>query len=483
MRRALLVVLAAALALPGAQAAGERQRTDFAVADGFSDLLTVVSGLVDLEADATGSTAFFRTSGTTLEGMDRVCWSMDAPVPQCVTGDLTIAIAPGSSFGFTAPDAYPVAVEADHALALFVDLSRERGYADLEIGASTILSLVGGEARIGPLSPLSAGAPGALALLEPGGAIEVREAGGALVRRVLHDDPPLSVSGEPSFGGPFAADVAVVPFAAGSEARFAPADRAAAAEGLSERRLDLLDEVLRNARFLDEDAKALPRQILDRAGAVLGEVFNGAILRARLSDAADSLGDLGFAKFDELTVEGGRRILTFDGSYTLVVGDLGGAFSSSGVSAGSEPLRWWVAALGLAALAVVSAWLALREGPLPPPEPGPHTRMARIATAIGAVVAFLVWDWQLHALLGSSILTTGSTGFGLGAVAFVELASLGLAALLVGVPVYLIARYTLALARQGRLGSLASTAAVFLTLGIGLLLMPALVGVALRLVA
>jgi hypothetical protein len=98
-------------------------------------------------------------------------------------------------------------------------------------------------------------------------------------------------------------------------------------------------------------------------------------------------------------------------------------------------------------------------------------------------VAFVVWDWQLNEVLGSSLLTTGASGSALGILVLVEVASLLMAAALIGVPAFLAVRYGLALANKPKFISLAATAGVFCTVAFGILLLPALVSFLLSLAA
>jgi len=319
------------------------------------------------------------------------------------------------------------------------------------------------------------GRPHAFTALEKGPVLELRDSTGLVLRRVAFDDEPLLVEGAPAFPPSFQLEVVVLPFGDGAKASFTPATDEAAIEGLDADSVAQLDEILSNVRVIGPRAKDAPLAILQKAGPFLSEVFNGAYLRTRLADDPDGLGDVAFARFSDLAIDSGGRSLDFEGSYTLVVGDLGPSFDNAAVSQESQLLGWWVGLFLLLAVAVVGAWLWLRDGPVQKAEPGPHILVARIATAVGVVATFLVWDWQLDQTLGSSLLTTDGSGTGLGLLAVLELGSLALAGLLIGVPVYLATRYGLALVRQSRYTSLAATAAVFLTAAIGILLLPALV--------
>jgi hypothetical protein len=480
MRVALLGVLAALLLLPVASAVTAQHRDAlFPMAQGFDDKLTIVSGKTEFTAPTVGaSTGFFRVSRTQIDGITKVCWPIPLEVvPQCVDGPLTIVIPEGASFGINAPAKFPVSATAQHALTTFVDLSQADGFnGRLLVGPSAIASLVDSHIAVGPLPALSATRQGALTTLESGSTIEVHNAAGAILHTMRFDDQPLVVEGNARFPDTFSAQVFVLPFDDGASLHVTPADHGAAVTGLSKARLDVLDDVVHNVRFISSAAKSSPLSILSKAGSIVSEVFNGAFIRARLADNPGGLGDVDFAKFTDLTITAGTGgSLDFDGSYTLVVGDLGPAFSGSKVSGGSLPVRWWVGVLLVLAVVMTGAYLWLREGPMAKPAPGPQTLFARVATAVGVVALFLVWDLQLHGILGSSILTTGAHGAALGILLTLELASMVLAGLLIGVPIYLIARYGLALLKKPQFAALSSTVAVFLTLGLGILILPALV--------
>lgn len=479
VQRLTLVLVALALLAPVASGATEaRREATFPMARDFDDRLTIVSGAVELDApEVTKSAGFFRTSDTAIEGLDRACWREPIALGiTCIDGPLTLAVPEGASFGFNPGAAYPVELEADHALGTFVDLSTADGFDDrLRVGPSFIGALVAGKVSVGEVPASPQGRPHGFTVLEEGFSLELRDATGLIVHRLRFDDEPLLVEGALEFAAGFGAKVVVLPFDDGAQASFVPAAEGAAIAGLDPSSIELLNEILSNVRIIGSGAKGAPLAILDKAGPFLSEIFNGAYLRTRLADNPNGFGDVAFAKFSELGIESGEGALAFEGSYTLVVGDLGPSFDDTAVSKESQPLRWWVGLFLLLAVAVVGAWLWLRDGPVQKAEPGPQTWVARIATAVGLVVAFLVWDWQLNQVLGSSLLTTNGSGAGLGLLIILELASLALAGLLIGVPVYLAVRYGLVLAKQPRFTSLAATAAVFFTVAFGILLLPALV--------
>lgn len=473
------LAIAVAMLVPAAAAAVEQDRqATFPMGEGFEDRLTIVSGTMNLSAPAvSASTGFFRTSALSIPGVSRACWQQAlANLPTCIDGPLRLVIPSGASFGFKAATPYSLDAHADHAMVTFVDLGQADGFGDrLHVGPSAIASMVGGRVSIPSLPAATSADPLGFTLLEAGNPLELRNADGVVVHQVRLNDKPLLVEGlldVPSF----AAEVAILPFEQGASVSFRPASDAAAAEGLSAAKMALLREILANVRILADEAKAAPFAILGKADEVVSEVFNGAYLRTQLADDPHGLGDVAFAKFSELLIEDeGSGSLGFDGSYTLVVGDLGPSFNNSSVSDESQGLRLWVGIFLLLAILVVAAWLWLRDGPVQRTAPGPHTWVARVATALGALAAFLVWDWQLNEVLGTSLLTTEGSDSGLGAVAVLEVGSLLLAVLLIGLPVFLIVRYGLALLGKPKYTSLAATAGVFMTVAIGILVLPALV--------
>lgn len=482
MRAIPLAILAMALMAPmaGAQAAVQREAI-FSMAKGFDDTLLVVSGRTSIESESiTASAAYFRTSGVEVQGLSKVCWTIalvGTTRLDCAEGPITLQIPAGSSFGFKSATPYSTSIDAPHAITTFVDMGKAGGFdGRLRTGPSAILSMVDGRVTVGTIPAFPAGSAGGFTTLESGSVIHVRGPTGILVHTMRFDEAPMLIEGRPQFLGTFGAAVAVLPFGDDAQATFAPAREAAARDGLSDARLGLLDEVLGNVRIIDADAKEAPRAILQKAGVILSEIVNGAFIRTKLSDDPNGLGDVGFAKFDDLTVTNDRSDLTFDGSYTLVAGDLGPNFDDKGIATGGGlPLLWWTVILFVVAAIAVGAWLWLRDGPVAATEPGPQHWVARVSSAVGAVALFLVWDWQLNKVLGSSILTTGGSGSGLGLLIAVELATMLLAALLIGVPVFLAVRYGLAAWRKPHLLSLSLTAAIFVTLGLGLLVLPALV--------
>jgi len=470
-----VLVLAAPLA---SAALAQRHEAIFPMAQGFEDRLTIVSGKAEFDAEKVGaSTAFFRAGRVQIDGLTRVCWSAVGDLaPQCAPGPLSLVSPEGSSFGINAPSPFSVQATAAHALTTFVDLSAADGFNDrLKVGPSAIVSMVGSEVHVGGIPEFPNGTTGALTTLEKGSVLQVVGPGGVVLHTMNFDDAPLIVEGRPVIAADFSALVMVLPFEEGASAHFTRAATADAVEGLSGNRVRLLDQILHDVRFLGPQAKSSPQAILAKAGGILSEVFNGAFIRTRLSDNPNSLADVAFARFTDLTITGGAGSMDFDGSYTLVVGDLGPAFKDSKVAGGSLPIRWWVwLLLGLAVL-VTGAYLWLHDGPLPAVASGRLSLAARLCTGVGAVALFLVWDWRLHQVLGSSLMSTGAHGASLGLLASLELASLLLALALIGVPVFLVARHGLALARQVRWTAFSPTAAVAGTLALGILILPALV--------
>lgn len=479
MRAALVSMVLLALFAPLATAqSSDRIAASFEMAEGFDDVLTLVSGEVDLRSpDIQDSAGFFRVSAVSVTGIRSACWSAgNGTGVVCADGPLTIHVPAGASFGFKTASPFDARIQAAHALVTFVDLSRTDGFDErLRVGPSAIMSLVGGTVAVGPMD-VPAGLRGAFTTLEESSTIEVRTTNGTLLHTASFDDEPVFVEGSPKFPSTFASDVVVLPFGNDSTARFKPAAGPAVREGLSDERLDLLDQILRDVRFLDAGTRSTPQAIVAKAGDILSEIVNGALIRARLSDNPNSLSDVGFARFEELDVRGiGATDVSFDGSFTLVAGDLGPAFESSEVASTGLPLRWWMVALLVVAAISVAAWFILRGGAVPETAPGPQHWLARVMTAIGAVALFLIWDWQLNLVLGSSLLTTQASGGALGVLMAVQLASLTLALLLIGVPTFFAVRYGLALLHKPDLQSLSTTSGVFMTLGLGLLVLPALV--------
>lgn len=472
---AALLVLAMLAPIATAQSSDQIEAT-FAMGAGFDDTLTLVSGSVDLlSSDIVASTAFFRTSSVSVEGITRACWVSNQKL-QCVDGPVTIVVPAGDSFGFMTGAPFDTRVQAEHGLVTFVDLSQADGFDErLRVGPSAIMSLVDGEIAVGPVT-FAAGQRGAFTTLEANSTLEVRSPAGVVLHRATFDDKPVFVEGSPDFPASFSADVVVLPFGLDASARFKPAPDGAVREGLSNERLDLLEQVLRGVRFIDVGARNDPLVIVSKAGDILSEIVNGAIVRSRLSDDPDSLNDVGFARFESVDVRGvGASDLALEGSFTFVAGDLGPAFASSTVASEGLPVRWWmVAVLGVAGVSVV-AWFWLGGGRVPKVKPGAEHWVARAMTAVGAIALFIMWDWQLNQVLGSSLLTTQATGGALGVLLAVQLASLTLALLLIGVPTYFGARYGLALLRRPELQSLSTTSGVFMTLALGALVLPALV--------
>lgn len=489
MRVALASLAVVLLASPLAPALPERETTTFGMASGFRDDLLFVSGAAELSASQVhDSVGFFRASATTIGGAEKVCWGA-GPLADCAAAPagatLSLRLAEGSSFGFDAPVPFGLDIEAAHGLGTFLDLGTTEGFDDrIEVGPATIVSLVEPDVEV-RLPRLAGDQALGFTTLEEGSRVEVVGADGLVLHTMDGDDPPLTVEGSLRFPAAFDPQVVVLPFTEGARGGFKAADAAPAKAGLSQGRVDVLDDILRQSDFLDASAKQDPAAILGKGGALLGEMLNGALVQASVADDPESLGDVAFAKFDrlEVTAADGGSALDLDGSYSLVVGDF--ATDSGSLSDGmhGRPFPWWVWALVLAAAGVVAVRFAARKGPLPPPVPGTYRMVALAAAGVALVALVALWDWQVSATMGTSLFTTEARGAALGLLAAVELGTLALALLLVGLPAYLIVRHGLHLARQPDFAVLAPAASLLLTCASGLLLLPALVAWLVRLAA
>jgi hypothetical protein len=467
---------------PGAQAAlnGPRPyQDDLPYLPGLAGPdFTLASGRLDVVVpDGDGTWGFFATGGTTVSGLTRVCWT--ATLRQCAdsgSGGLSIDVLPGGSFGVEFPTGADARLEARHALAMFVDMSDTGDLNSLGLGLSLVAPVVEGEVSFTDvpsipasaiLDPVSRGG-GALAATEAATRIEVRD--GAAVRASLRGKAdPITFAGEPSFT-PIATELAVVPFeGSGSIARFEAADRADAAVGLDLARINRLMGRLYEANSGSAtQADDLDETAFDAFKDATPALFGGAVLSLPSADGSPTAGNgFAFARTPSLQVQGlpnGR--LAWSGQATLDVhdGHVEGAQPLHGV--GFLALPWWGWLLWAIALAV---WIVrlVRKPERKNPRWDPYKWVGWVAAAVVFLLVFFLWDLEMRAVLGVSLLSGDVSGQMLLLVLLLQLGTLGLVSFAAIAPLRMILRNSSLLAHQGTFMGLAGAVAGLLGFLIG----------------
>jgi hypothetical protein len=475
-----LLALAAA-ATPGAQAALNGPRPyqddlpylpslagpDFTMASGRAEVVI---------PDGDGTWGFFATSGATVSGLTRVCWT--ATLRQCAdsaTGDLAIEVLPGGSFGVEFPTGADATLEARHALALFVDMGGTGDLNGLDLGLSLVAPVVEGEARFTDIPDIPAalldptsGDGGSLAATEAATRIEVRD-GSTVHASLSGKDAPVTFAGSPSFT-PIVTELAVLPFeGAGSVARFEEADREDAAVGLDLARINRLMGRLYAANSgAPTEADDLDENAFDAFGGATAALFAGAVLSLPSADGSPNAGEgFAFARTPTLQVQGlpdGR--LAWSGKATLDVhdGHVEGAQPLYGI--GFIALPWWGWLLWAIALTV---WIVrlVRKPEKKNPKWDRFKWVGWVASAAVFLLVFWLWDLEMRAVLGLSLLSGDLSGQMLLLVLLLQVATLGLVSFAAIAPLRTILRNSSLLLGQGTFMGLAGAVAGILGFLIG----------------
>jgi hypothetical protein len=474
----LAIVAVALLALlavvPGAQAALNGPRaydSDFPYLPGLGGPdFTMASGRIDaVIPDGDGSWGFFATSGATVSGLTRVCWT--ATLRQCAdsaSGDLSIEVLPGGSFGVEFPTGADARLEARHGLALFVDMGDTGDLNGLDLGLSLIAPVVEGEVRFTSVPDIAASLiadptsqdGGALAATEPSTRIEVRE--GSTVRATLRGKvDPVTFAGAPAFT-PIVTELAVLPFeGTSSVARFETADRDDAAVGLDLARINRLMGRLYAANSgSPTEASDLDENAFDAFGDATGALFAGAVLSLPSADGSPNAGEgFAFARTPTLQVQGvPGGGLAWSGKATLDVhdGHVEGAQPLYGF--GILALPWWGWLLWVVALTV---WIVrlVRKPEKKNPKWDRFKWVGWAASAVVFLLVFWLWDLELRAVLGLSLFSGHLAGQMLLLVLLLQLATLGLVSFAAIAPLRMVLRNTSLLLHQGTFMGLAGAVA------------------------
>lgn len=486
---ALLVLLAALLALPSAQAAlngprpYEADPEDFGYMPGLSGpSFTMASGRMEaVIPSGDGTWGLFATGGATLSGLTRVCWTETLRVCRdSAEGRLSIHVLPGGSFGIDFPTGPDATFEAGHALAMFADLTTTGDLNSLDLGLSLLAPAIEGEVRFTSIpeipasllaDPTSSNA-GVLAATETRTVIEVRD-GDTRVASVTGKVDPLAFAGRPAMT-PITTELAVVPFrGAGSVARFQTADRDDAAIGLDLARINRLMARLYSAnQGSATDADEISEGSFGPFQDVAAAVFGGAVLSLPgQTDARTAVQQLAFARTPRLEVRGTAADgLSWTGQATIDVHDgrVEGAQKLYGF--GFVALPWWGWLLWVAALTVWIVRLVSKPDKTHPTWDR-FKWVGWVAAIVVAILVFVLWDLEMKAVLGVSLLSSGLSGQILLLVGALQLGTLGLLAVAATTPLRILLRNGSLLLHQGTFMGLAGAVAgiVGFLIGFGLL--------------
>lgn len=419
--------------------------------------ITFLSGALTAHASkVTGSYGFFNTTNAHIDGLTRVCWAVAlngcAESPE---GRLSVVFQSRASFGLHLPAASSADLTAGHALALFADFRGDYSLSTVHLDRAMVAPLQGGKVAFSQLpnipqgaelpnesnSAIVVGLDAFTHILVRNGAVTVHTADGK--------DAPLFIQGKPAIP-PFTMDLVSLPFEPGSSAHVERASAADAKKGISEHRV--------NALLNDFQSAAGTRQgggtgnfSLGVLEPVAAGVLNGALVEipTATKDPNTALKQLVLIRFDSMDASAGSTNVALTGSGALQVsgGRIAGASPLIGFAAMQAP--WW--SFGLWILAIIGFILVLV---LKPAKDNPRwDKLGWIGWIAGPLVTILVaflWDQEVKAVWGVSLITGGYSGAAIGIVAALEILP-ALALLLVVVsPLRIIFRTGFRLGKQGR---------------------------------
>lgn len=437
--------------------------------------ITVASGALQAatRSEGAGAFAFFEARGLRFDGLTRVCWDLEQyaqdrfdgrPSPRgCAVGDLAIVASPEGGAAFRFPIPVTGRFEAAHALGAFFDFALDRELRTLGLGKSLVAPSVDGVMDFAPVASFGDASrdpdPLGMAQVVPvtgGTTLEVLD--GEAIVHTASGREVLFFEGEPRVP-PFATPFAVLVFGEGSEARFTPASLAAAREGL---------DLSRVSAVLGDDEAGLGGE-LPVLPEDLAPLLAGMAVHApgNLSDPADLLTSGAFYRVTELAVTAGTDGLTWAGQAPLQI-QSGAVVGADGLAG---PLPWWSYLFWAIAIGGLVARVILK----PEKRRDPWDKFRWAGSLLGLVaglVVLLLFDNEVHAIWGMSLLKDAPSGAALGVIAIAEMVPIVFIGVGISLPLQSILKSGVRLARLGSLANAAAVVAPFLAflLGAGLFL-------------
>lgn len=401
---------------------------NYSFAEGLQDgNITLISGEAKIDYVAKqGTFAAFNVEGFVIDSLTLACWNLAEYYQSgqqdgqgCTnTGDLQLRVIDNGSVAYQIPTSVSGRYNADHILGYPVDFAFQNKLKDMGLGEGLIVSAVGGEmTRVNITAFQGQGTSketyGALAPIDEQTEIEVIQNG-----LVIHTTGPNQqfVSFESSIGASiskFKTPFSLVPFESGSSAEFKPAGEDAAREGFN---FDTLRNNLNSLATASEvNSEELPNE-LDNIQILLSEVLAGGLISVpgEFNDAAELIANGELIRFETLTLEN-RGALTWEGTATLQIreGKVAGADSMIFL------LPWWSFLLWAVAIGLFITRTVLKK-----PKTGPLDNFAWVGwvgTVLMGLLLFWLWDLEVRAVWGTSLLSTNAGTEGTAATAILQL--------------------------------------------------------------
>ncbi|HEX2066054.1 MAG TPA: hypothetical protein VHI93_04495 [Candidatus Thermoplasmatota archaeon] len=413
---------------------------------------TLLSGSLEAKlSNVAGPYGFFQSGGTRLAGLTRVCFQ--ATCYSSPSGQLALVVADGGSFGLRFPKPSSAEAQADHALALLVDFMGKQELSTFSLGKTLLAPAVEGRVAFTrlPTIPATAAAPNAAGTTPDAGglvglddATRIQVLDGTQVKLGPGAKVPVSFQGQPALGE-VRAGLLALPFEAGSTARLRPADPEAAATGLD---LDRLEGLFAKLAGPGAGGPAFSLEAFRPVASLLPGMLNGALVTLPAREGGNPAKQFGLVRFGLLDASSDGGGVAVSGAGPVQVKDGEVAHAAPLVGFALLQMPWWSYLLWAAALGLLVARVVVK-----PPKEHPLDRYRWVGlacTGLLFLLFFWLWDQEVQAVWGVSLLEGGVSGEALLLLAALELGPMFAVLFAVVAPIRVILRSGVLLAGQGR---------------------------------
>jgi hypothetical protein len=430
---------------------------DYGFAAGLTDgNMTLISGSASIDYVATeGTFAAFNVEGFAIQNLTLACWDLAEYYQRgqqdglgCAnTGSLQLRAVDNGSVAYRFPTEVSGQYNAEHILGYPVDFKLQNNLKQMGLGEALIVSSVGGAMSVTEVPEFQGlgvdrDSYGALAPINEQTAIEVLQDG-----VVIHTTGPsqqflaFESSGGASVSS-FTTPFSLVPFEEGSRAEFREATEDAARAGFN-------FETLRNnlnslADASEVNAEELPNE-LDNIQTLLSEILAGGLIAVpgEFNDPSELIKAGELIRFDSVILEN-NGVLAWTGTAPLQIrqGEVTGADSLVFL------FPWWSFVLWGLAIGLFVTRLVMKQ-----PKNGPLDKFAWIGwlgTVLMSLLLFWLWDLEVRAVWGTSLMTTNAGTEGVAATAILQLVPWAIVAIAVTFPLRSIGQSAVQLAGLGK---------------------------------
>lgn len=419
---------------------------------------TLLSGAMEAQmTDVHGPYGFFQADHAQLTGLTRVCYQKTCLTS--ATGQLSIDVAGGGSFGLRLPGSSSAKASADHALAFLVDFGGSRDLNSFSIGKTLVAPAVGGSFTLSqvPAIPTTTGIPdatsananaGGLVGLDGQTVIQVLDGSQVKTTFPAGKQDPIAFQGQPALST-LHPGIMVLPFESGSTMHLSPATQAAADAGLDLQRIASLSSTLNTASKTGAAGQA-PQISLGPLEPLIPKLLNGALLSLPSKNTTENpVKALSLVRFDSLDVHSDGQAMAVTGEGPLTVQDGEIAHASPLIGFAMFQLPWWSYLLWLGAIGVFVARL-ITKPTKDHPVYDKYRWVGLVCSILLFLLFFLLWDYEVKSVWGVSLLSGGTSGESALIVAGIELGPMFAVMFAVITPIRMILKNSSLLLHKGR---------------------------------